>query len=150
MSTLFLYLLACRYSLRNFIRQRYQLTPQLKPELHRLLGVKPIFTTPFHPGRNGRVERFHGPLKLCADKPRECHHYLISTLFALRDIPSDRMRFSAFELLYGHSVRAPLSVVRNLLEQRDLQADERPCFQYVQELQGKLCECSKLAAQTAD
>ena len=124
-------------------------------ELHKLLGVKPIFTTPFHPSGNGRVERLHGPLKaalrkLCADKPREWHRYLIPTLFALREFPSDRTGFSAFELLYGRSVRGPLSVLRDLWEQGTLPEDDRTSFQYVLELRDKLTECARLAAQNAD
>ena len=132
-----------------------QFTSNLMSELHKLLGVKPIFTTPFHPSGNGRIERLHGPLKavlrkLCAEKPREWHRYLIPTLFALRELPSDRTGFSAFELLYGRSVRGPLSVLRDLWEDRTLQEDERTSFQYVIELQEKLAECSQIAAQHAD
>ncbi|XP_076059457.1 uncharacterized protein LOC143036085 [Oratosquilla oratoria] len=124
-------------------------------ELHRMLGVKPIFTTPFHPSGNGRIERLHGPLKailrkLCAEKPREWHRYLIPTLFALRELPSDRTGFSAFELLYGRSVRGPLTVLRDLWENRTLHEEERSSFQYVIELQEKLTECSQMAAQQAD
>lgn len=53
-----------------------QFTSNLMAELHKLLEVKLIFTTPFHPQRNKRVERLHDTLKpalsnLCADKPRE-------------------------------------------------------------------------------
>lgn len=52
-----------------------QFTSQLIAELHKLLGVRPQFTTPFHPSGNGRVERLHGPLKaalrkVCSEKPR--------------------------------------------------------------------------------
>ena len=62
-----------------------QFTSKLMAELHKLLGVKPSFTTPFHPSANGRVERLHGLMKaslrkLCADKPREWHRYLVPTL----------------------------------------------------------------------
>ena len=132
-----------------------QFTSQLMAELHRLLGVKPIFTTPFHPSGNGRVERFHGTLKsalrkLCADKPREWHRYLIPTLFALREIPSDRTGFSPFELLYGRSVRGPLSVLRDLWEDRSIPDDERTTFRYVLELRDKLGECAQLASQHAN
>lgn len=120
-------------------------------ELHKLLGVKPIFTTPFHLSSNGRIERLHGPLKtilckLCANKPRKWHRYLIPTLFALRELPSDGTEFSAFELLYGCSVRGPLSVLRDLWEDRTLKDDDQTSFQYVIELQDKLAECSQLAA----
>ncbi|XP_076069884.1 uncharacterized protein LOC143041747 [Oratosquilla oratoria] len=132
-----------------------QFTSNLMKELHRMLGVKPIFTTPFHPSGNGRIERLHGPLKailrkLCAEKPREWHRYLIPTLFALGELPSDRTGFSAFELLYGRSVRGPLTVLRDLWENRTLHEEERSSFQYVIELQDKLAECSQMAAQQAD
>ena len=97
-----------------------QFTFHLMGELHKLLGIKPLFTTPYHPSGNGRIERFHSTLKaslrkLCSDKPREWHRYLIPTLFALREIPSDRTGFSAFELLYGRRVRGPPNVLRDLL-----------------------------------
>ncbi|XP_050706587.1 uncharacterized protein LOC126991970 [Eriocheir sinensis] len=45
-----------------------QFTSQLIAELHKLLGVRPQFTTPFHPSGNGRVERLHGPLKAALRK----------------------------------------------------------------------------------
>ena len=86
--------------------QGTQFTSQLMAELHKLLGVKPSFTTSYHPSANERVERLHGPLKaslrkLCVEKPRKSHRYLIPALFTLREIPSDQTGFSAFELLYG-------------------------------------------------
>lgn len=135
--------------------QGTQFTSQLMGELHNLLGVKPCFTTPFHPSANGRVERLHAPLKaslrkLCSEKPREWHRYVIPTLFALREIPSDRTGFSAFELLYGRTVRGPLSVLRDLWEDRTLQDDDRSTFRYVVELQDKLAETAKIAAENAD
>lgn len=81
-------------------------------ELHKVLDVKPIFTAPYYSSGNGCVERFHGSLKaalrnLCIDKAREWHRYLTLTLFALRELPSDRTGFSAFELLYGRSIMVP-------------------------------------------
>ena len=132
-----------------------QFTSQLMAELHKLLGVKPLFTTPYHPSGNGRIERFHSTLKsclrkLCEDKPREWHRYLVPTLFALREIPSDRTGFSAFELLYGRAVRGPLAVLRDLWEDRDITEDDRTSFQYVIELKEKLADCAKIAAQNAD
>ena len=132
-----------------------QFTSQLMGELHGLLGVKPLFTTPYHPSGNGRVERFHSTLKaclrkLCSDKPKEWHRYLIPTLFALREIPSDRTGFSAFELLYGRSVRGPLSVLRDTWEDRKATEDDRSSFQYVIELKNKSEDCAKIAVQNAD
>ncbi|XP_047469564.1 uncharacterized protein LOC125025584 [Penaeus chinensis] len=132
-----------------------QFVSQLMGELHKLLGVKPLFTTPYHPSGNGRVERLHATLKaslrkLCSDKPREWHRYLVPTLFAMHEIPSDRTGFSAFELLYGRTVRGPLSVLRDLWEDTTIKDDDRSSFQYVIELKDKLEECAKIAAKNAE
>lgn len=132
-----------------------QFTSLLMAELHRLLGVKPLFTTPYHAMGNGRVERLHSTMKaclrkLCSDKPKDWDRYLVPTLFALREIPSDRSGFSAFELLYGRQVRGPLSVLKDLWEDGNLATEERTLFQYVMELQTKLQECAKIAAENAD
>lgn len=70
-----------------------QFTSLLMGELHRLLGVKPLFSSPYHPMGNARVERLHSTLvtclrKLCVDKPKQWHRFLVPILFALREIPS--------------------------------------------------------------
>ena len=119
-----------------------QFTSQMMAELHRLLGAKPLFTTPYHPSGNGRVERFHSTLKaslhkLCCDKPRKWHRYLPTVLFALQEMPSGRTGFSAFDLLYGRAVRGPLSVLHDLWKDKKLTTDERSCFQYVIELKDR-------------
>jgi hypothetical protein len=64
-------------------------------------------------------------------------------------MPSDRSGFSAFELLYGRRVRGPLTVLRDLWENKSTESEERSCFQYVIELQSKLEHCSRIAAQNA-
>lgn len=132
-----------------------QFKSDLMKELHRLLGVKPLFTTPFHPSGNGRIERFHSTLKsslrkVCEDKPKDWHRYLSPLMFAMREMPSDRTGFSAFELLYGRQVRGPLSVLRDLWEDRHVPSDDRPLYQYVLELREKLSDCAKIAAQNSN
>ncbi|XP_050709220.1 protein NYNRIN-like [Eriocheir sinensis] len=98
-----------------------QFTSQLMAELHKLLA-----------------------------RSLEWHRYLIPTLFALREVPSDRTGLSAFDLLYGRTVRGPLTVLKDLWEDRDLQEEERTSLQYVIELREKLTECAQLAAREAD
>ncbi|KAK3890313.1 hypothetical protein Pcinc_005695 [Petrolisthes cinctipes] len=46
-------------------------------------------------------------------------------------MPSDRTGFSAFELLYGRSIRGPLSVLKDLWEDQDIREEERTNFQAV-------------------
>ena len=52
--------------------------------------------------------------KLCSDHPKDWDRYLPSTLFAIREIPNDSLKFSPFELLYGRRVRGPLTIVHEL------------------------------------
>ena len=110
-----------------------QFTSQLMKELHRLLGDKPLFTIPYHPMGNSRCERQYNTLKsclkkLCVDKPRDWDRYLIPTVFGLREIPSDRSGFSAFELLYGKHVRSPLAVLRDLWGDNTLIDENRTLY----------------------
>ena len=132
-----------------------QFTSDLMKELHRLLGVHPIFNTPYHPMSTGRIERLHSTLKgtlkkLCIQQPREWHRYLIPTLFALRELPSDRTGYSAFELVYGRQVRGPLAVLRDLWENSQLEPEQHTVYQYLLDLKGKLSDSSSLAAEQAD
>ena len=73
-------------------------------------------------------------------------------MFALREIPSDRTGFSAFELLYGRQVRGPLAVLRDLWGDKTLIDENRTLtlYQYVIELQIKLQECAKIAARNTE
>ena len=45
-----------------------QFTRELMEELYKLVGIKPIFTTPYHPQTNGKVERMHLILKTTLKK----------------------------------------------------------------------------------
>ena len=53
-----------------------QFTSELMVEVSRLLGVKQLHTTPYHPQANGLVERFNGTLKsmlkkMCEERPTD-------------------------------------------------------------------------------
>ncbi len=55
-----------------------QFTSDLMQEISRLLQVRQLTTTPYHPQCNGLVERFNGTLKtmlrrLCTENPRQWH-----------------------------------------------------------------------------
>ena len=129
-------------------------TSKLMGEVHRLLSVKPLFSSPYHPICNGRVERLHSTLKsclrkLCASKPKDWNRYLPPTLFAIREMPSDRTGFSPFELLYGRTVRGPLAVLRDLWADTTINDEQRTIYQYVIDLRNKLEETAEIAATNA-
>jgi len=61
--------------------QKTQFTGDLMKEVGRLLPLKQLTTTPYHPQCNGLVERFNGTLKtmlrqMCAEKPKDWDRYL--------------------------------------------------------------------------
>ena len=61
-------------------------------EVSRMLSIKRLITTPYHPICNGLVECFNGTLKkmlrcLCNEQPRQWHRFVDPLLFAYRKVP---------------------------------------------------------------
>ena len=91
-------------------------TSKLLSELYRMLHIQPIRTTPYHPQTDGLVERFNQTLKMMLRKisgkeGKDWDKLLPYLLFAYREVPQASTGFSPFELLYGHQVCGPLSVL---------------------------------------
>jgi len=71
-----------------------QFTSHLMMEVSRLISMKQLTTTVYHPICNGLVERFNGSLKLmlkrmCAERPKDWDKYINPLLFAYREIPQE-------------------------------------------------------------
>ena len=93
----------------------------LLSEVYRLLSVKAIRTSPYHPQTDGLVECFNQTLKamlrkVADDEGKDWDRLLPYVLFAYREVPQASTGFSPFELLYGRSVRGPLDVLRETWE----------------------------------
>ena len=96
-------------------------TSQLMQEVYRLLQIKPIRTTPYHPQTDGLVERFNHTLKSmlknAANKEgKNWDELLPYLLFAYREVPQASTGFSPFELVYGRPVRGPQDILRETWE----------------------------------
>lgn len=132
-----------------------QFKSDLMGEIHRLLSVKALYTSPYHASCNGAVERLNGVLKsmikkLCVDHPRDWDRYIPAALFAYREIPNDSLKFSPFELLYGRQVRGPLSILHELWTNNSIDSEVKTTYQYVLDLRSRLEETAKLAAEQAE
>ena len=113
-------------------------------EVSRLLSMKQLVTTPYHPMCNGLVERFNGTMKqmlkrMCAERPKDWDRYLPALLFAYREVPQESLGFSPFELLYGRTVRGPMSILKEVWTKEATEPDVKLTYQYVLELQDSTC-----------
>jgi len=121
-------------------------------EVSRLLSISQLHTTVYHPMCNGLVERFNGTLKamlrrMCSERPQDWDRYLPALLFAYREVPQESLNFSPFELLYGRSVRGPMSILKEIWTKQSADPEVKLTYQYVLELQDRLqqtCELAKL------
>ena len=127
-----------------------QFTSSLMAEVSRLISLKQLTTTVYHPMCNGLVERFNGSLKLmlkrmCHEKPKDWDRYLNALLFAYREVPQESLQFSPFELVYGRQVRGPMTVLKELWTKDIDDPEVRSTYQYVIDLRDRLEATCELA-----
>ena len=84
--------------------QGTQFMSECMQEVSRLLSIKGLTSTPYHPICNGLVERWNRTLKsmlrkLCQDQPKQWHRLINPDLFAYRKVPQESTGFSPFQLL---------------------------------------------------
>ena len=127
-----------------------QFVSECMKEVTRLLSIKQLTTTPYHPMCNGLTEKFNGTMKsmlkrLCSEQPRQWHRYINPLLFAYREVPQESTGFSPFELLYGRAVRGPMLILKELWTKEVEEPEVKNSYQYVFELREKLEDTLKLA-----
>ena len=127
-----------------------QFISDLMKEIYRLLSVKSIHTSPYHPQSNGQVERFNGVLKtmlrkVVAGHPRDWDRYIPALLFAYRELPNESTGFSPFELLFGRRPRGPMDILAKVWSGDADVEDAKPLYQYVSDLKTTLSDSLSLA-----
>ena len=98
---------------------------------------------------NGLVERFHTTIKqvlrrMCAERPKDWDKYLLALLFSIREVPKEMSVFSPFEILYGSSVRGPMTILRELWSRGVNDEQVLSAYPYVIELTERLEQTFKL------
>ncbi len=96
---------------------------RLMADLCRLLKVKQLRTTVYHPQTDGLVERFNQTLKqmlrrVAAEDKRDWDQMLPYVLFGIREVPQASTGFTPFKLLFGCQPRGLLDVAREAWEQQ--------------------------------
>ena len=124
-------------------------------EVARLMSIEQVHSSPYHPMANGLVERFNGTLKkmlvrMCAERPSDWDRYLEPLLFAYREAPQASTHFSPFELLYGRTVRGPMSILKELWSNEEAGEETRQTYQYVFDLRNRMEETCKIARENLE
>ena len=112
------------------------------------LGIKQYRSSAYHPESQGALERFHQTLKnmirsYCFDTEKDRDEGIHLLLFAVRESVQESLGFSPFEVVFGHSVRGPLK----LLKEKFLSNDETPLnlLQYVSDFRNRLSRACEVA-----
>ena len=116
-----------------------QFTSTMMEEFLRLLSVREMRTTHYHPMCNGLCERFNGTLKkmlkrMATEQPKEWPQFITPLLFAYREVPQASLQFSPFELVYGRSILGALQVLRELCDDEEADLTVTTTYVYVLDL----------------
>ena len=113
------------------------------------LGIQDDCSTAYHPESQGALERFHQTLKSMLKK--YCFQYIKDwdegvhyVLFAAREAVQESLGFSPFELIFGHSVRGPLSLMK---EKWLTETSELNLLDYVSNFKERILGAVKLAQE---
>ena len=69
-------------------------------------------------------------IALDRQKPKDWHRYLGPLMFAVRDTPQDSTGFTPFELLYGHKVLTPMTLLKRIWTGEDEDPEVKTAYQY--------------------
>ena len=112
------------------------------------LGITQYKSSPYHPESQGALERFHQTLKniirsYCFDTEKDWDEGIHLLLFAVRESVQESLGFSPFELVFGHTVRGPLK----LLKEKFLSVDDSSLnlLQYVSDFKDRLSKACEAA-----
>lgn len=81
------------------------------------LKIKHVISSAYHPETQGALERFHQTLKsmlskYCVESGKDWDEGQPLLLFAVRETVQESLGFSPAELVFGHTVRGPLKMLK--------------------------------------
>jgi len=117
--------ICCRHGCpRTLLSDRgSQFTSRLFREMCKLLSIKKIYTTAFHPMANGALERTHRVLKaslraMVSAEQTDWPRYLPFIAFAMRTTFHATLKDTPFFLLHGRHARLPVDLIYGYLPTR--------------------------------
>ena len=112
------------------------------------LGAKQIKSSAYHPQSQGALERFHSTLKTMIktyshENGKDWDEGIPFLLFAVRESVQESLGFSPFELVFGHTVRGPLKLIKETWLSEE--SGNLPLLDYVSEFKERLSRACELA-----
>ena len=112
------------------------------------LGIKQYKSSAYHPESQGALERFHQTMKImtrsfCFDMEKDLDEGIYLLLFAVRESVQESLRFSPFELVFGHTVRGPLKLLKETFQSDD--DSSLNLLQYVSVFKNRLSKACEAA-----
>ncbi len=112
------------------------------------LGIQQLKSSAYHPESQGALERFHQTLKnmmrsYCFDTGKDWDEGIHLLLFAVRESVQESLGFSPFELVFGHTVRGPLKLLKEKLLSNE--ESELNLLDYVSDFKYKLSKACEVA-----
>ena len=113
------------------------------------LGIKQMKSTAYHPQSQGALERFHQTLKsmlrVTVYKRRiEWDEGIPLFLFAVHESVQESLGFSPFELVFGHTPRGPLKLLKEVWLTED---SSDGILTHVSDVRDRLCRANDLVQQ---
>ena len=113
------------------------------------LGIKQVKSTAYHPQSQGALERFHQTLKnmlrtYFLQEKREWDEGIPLLLFAVHESVQESLGFSPFELVFGHTPRGPLKLLKEMWLAEDSSDD---LLTHVSDVWERLTRANDLARQ---
>jgi len=76
--------------------------------------------------------------KVVSQRPQDWSRYITSLMFAVRDTPQESTGFTTFELLFGHRVRTPMTLLKHLWTGEKDDPEVKTAYQYVLDLRERI------------
>ncbi|XP_068249716.1 uncharacterized protein [Palaemon carinicauda] len=126
-------------------------TSDLFAQVLKELNIKQTLSAAYHPESQGALERWHQTFKsmlrkFCVESQLEWDEGIDFLLFAIREVPHESLGFSPYEMLFGRSVRGPLSVIKEEWLNTPSESSQT-IQQYMNKLKSTLMQVRKIAGE---
>ena len=101
---------------------------------------------------NGLCENMNKTVKnllkqVVSERPQDWSRCITPVMFAVRDTPQDSTGFTPFELLFGHRVRTPMTLLKHLWTGEKEDPEVKTAYRYVIDLRERIDETCQLAQE---